>query len=218
MGCVRGSLWSICVLASAFSQLSANTLLLSGGSGAPRRGEGFSLGTQFVVTSPYIPVVTALGIFDLGGAFANDHEIGLWDDTLGGTMIGDATVTAASTNASTPAGFLFASLPSPVALVHGHTYTLAAYYAGSLSPDAGDFLRDPGGNPGMDPNFGSFVGKFSPSNTIGHLSEPTGSFGDAYVGANMQFTVPEPGTFLAGFVSMCLLALCKAGQRGTDRG
>jgi hypothetical protein len=100
------------------------------GSGADRQGDAFTLGTGFTVITDG-NVVTALGIYDVGGAFTIDHMIALWDHTAGDTLVASATFLASSTNAGTPAGFLYVSI-SPLLLVNGDNYILGAFYPGTL--------------------------------------------------------------------------------------
>jgi hypothetical protein len=209
--------WRSCALVMAVSvHLSASMLFTTPGSGGPRPGEGFSLGTQFKVNSPDI-LVTALGIYDTGGQFGDNHEVALWDDSangsLNGPMTADVTVLKTSTNPATPAGFIFVLLATPVKLVKNDIYTLAAYYAGAVGPPpTGDSLLDPGGA-ATDPNFSNFAGRFNNAGyPAGHLTEPDTNFGaPSYIGPNLQFQTPEPATLMT--VGAALLALAFARKR-----
>ncbi len=154
---------------------------------------GFSLGAEFTLSTvnELDGFVLELGIYDpSGNALNTDHEIGLWDVTAGNTMVADATVTAGTTNSGVP-GFLYVSLPTPVLMIDGDVYKLAAYY----SQTSTDTLLDNNGSPTIDPNFSSTHGIFDPTGAVGSLSEPTGTAGNPYVGPNLQFQpIPEPGT------------------------
>ena len=89
-------------------------------------------------------------------------------------------------------------------LINGDQYRLAAYFPSGTSTD---HLLDccQGAAPTADPEFTALVGAFTPSNVVGHLSEPTGTAGHAYVGPNLQFqAVPEPGT---GALTLAVAAL-----------
>ncbi len=154
--------------------------------------------------------MSALGIYDVGGQFASDHQIALWDHTAGDTQVASATFLASNTNAGTPAGFLYVSI-SPLLLVNGDNYILGAFYPGTFAdPNSGDRLLETGGSPGTNPNFNSFVSRFD---THGSFQEPLGGAGDtAYVGPNLQFTpVPEPSSgvlllsIVAGLAGIALL-------------
>jgi hypothetical protein len=184
----------------------ASTLFTSSGGGADRTGDDFTLGTGFTVNSPGI-IVTALGIYDVGGAFTTDHQIALWDHTAGDTLVASATFLASNTNSGTPAGFLYVSI-SPLLLVNGDNYVLGAFYPSLTFGSGGDHLLDTGGSPGTDPNFGSFVSRFD---THGTFQEPLGGAGDtAYIGPNLQFTpAPEPSTVFSIVAGLAGIALLK---------
>ena len=196
-----------CVAASALMSLSlASTLFTSAGGGSLRNGDDFTLGTSFTVNAAGI-IVTNLGVYDVGGAFGSDHQVALWDHSAGDTQVASATVLASSTNAGTPAGFIYVAI-SPVALVSGHVYYLGAFYPSATFGSGGDQLLDHDGAPGTDPNFGSFSARFD---TSGAFAEPTGgASGTAYIGPNFQFTVaPEPaavGLTCAGLLGLLALA------------
>jgi hypothetical protein len=183
------------------------------GTGHDRTGDGFSLGVQFVVLAPNLSVVS-LGFYDTtGGALKTDHEIGLWDVTAGHIQVADATVTAGTSNGGV-AGFLFVALTTPVALIQGDTYTLAAYFPAGDSAST-DHLLDccDGTAPAVNPDFNPLHGEFTPSNVIGHLSEPTGIAGHAYIGPNLEFNTPEPGT---GLLMIGALGLWLGRRRRTN--
>jgi hypothetical protein len=180
----------------------ASMLFTSSGGGTVRNGDDFTLGTSFTVNTSG-NLVTALGIYDLGGAFSTDHQIDLWDDSAGGAIVAAATFLASNTNAGTPTGFVFVSI-NPVPLVIGHVYTLGAFYPSATFGSGGDTLLDHNGAPATDSNFGSFAARFD---TSGAFAEPKGpTSGTAYIGPNLQFIpAPEPAT--VGFVCFGLLGL-----------
>ncbi len=197
----------VTLLAAAATAHAGTIMFTNPGTGSYRTGDGFSLGAQFVVASPVLTVVS-LGFYDTtGGALLTDHEIGLLDVTVGNIQVADATVTQGTSNGGAP-GFLFVDLTTPVALHLGDTYRLAAYYPAGNAGST-DHLLDccSGSAPAANPNFNSFVGVFSPSNSVGHLSEPTGVAGHPYVGPNLTFNTPEPGTWL--LITAGLLAIVR---------
>jgi hypothetical protein len=197
----RNLLCIFLLLATGLSQ--ATTLFSNFGSGNNvRTGDGFSLGVGFTYSGSVAALVTDLGLLDVGGeTWDTSHEIGLWDVTAGNVKIADVTVDNSGTLLN---GFRYVHLGSATLLTVGHAYILGAYYnpsatSGSGAPISGDHLVDngPGTAPTNDPSFTSLVGKFTGLNSVGSLSEPTGTAGHAYVGPNLQFTpVPEPGTAL----------------------
>jgi len=196
------------LLLTAASVSHAGTMMFTTpGTGPDRTGDGFSLGVQFQVVAPNLTVVS-LGIYDTtGGALKTDHEIGLWDVTAGNAQVADATVTAGTSNGGTP-GFVFVGLTTPTALILGDTYRLAAYYPAGSSATTDHLLDCCSGStaPAPNPDFIQLNGEFTPSNTIGGLSEPTGQAGHAYVGPNLQFNTPEPGTGLLILGAVALMA------------
>jgi hypothetical protein len=170
----------------------AGTLFSDAGGGNSRTGDGFTLGARFTVSAPNVNVV-ALGIYDAtGGALLTDHEIGLWDVTKGNIQVADATVLAGANNGGVP-GFVFVPLGFSLPLIVGDQYILGAYFPAGA---ATDHLLDccQGAAPTANPSFTGISGAFTPSNVVGSLSEPTGVAGHAYVGPNLQFNAPEPGT------------------------
>jgi len=182
----------------------ADPLFTNPGTHPLRYGDGFSLGSEFVVETANLEV-TALGLYDTSGSgFFQSHDVGLWDVSAGNTEVASATVPA-GTGASLVNGFRYVNLISSVSLVLGDQYILAAFYPVGETPGVNDQLLDhngSGSNAATDPNFGSFVAAFTSTglgSSLGHLSEPNGTAsGTDYVGPNLLYTTasPEPGTWL----------------------
>lgn len=174
-----------------------NTILLSPGTGTIRTGDGFSLGTTFTVGAND-ETVTDLGVWDgpngnngsIGDGLITSIPVGLFDSA--GTLIANVTVPFGTTGTLLN-GFRYSPI-TPVNLLSGNTYTLAAYYT---AQDA-DVLHDQGGAPSTSADFNNYLAAFTGSNTVGSLSFPTGhTNGTAYVGPNFEYTstaVPEPAT------------------------
>jgi hypothetical protein len=195
-------------LAAAGGALGQNTLLLSAGTGNIRTGDGFSLGTTFTVGAAN-EFVLALGVFDgpngmngsIGDGLQSSTPVGLFDSS--GTLLASTTIPSGTT-ATLLNGFRYLPI-TPVNLLSGNTYTLAAYYSSS-DPDV---LHDQGGSPSTSSDFTNYLGAFTGSNTVGSLSFPTGhTNGTAYVGPNFQYssTVPEPMTSLMVLSGLSVLA------------
>jgi hypothetical protein len=191
-----------------------NTLLLNAGTGNIRTGDGFSLGTTFTVGSTN-EFVLALGVWDapngvngsIGDGLQSGIPVGLFDS--GGNLLASMTIPSGTT-ATLLNGFRYVPI-TPVDLLAGNTYTLAAYYSSS---DA-DNLHDQGGAPSTSSDFTNYLGAFTGSNTVGSLSFPTGhTNGTAYVGPNFEYSsVPEPMTSLMMLSGLAVLAARTLGRR-----
>jgi PEP-CTERM motif-containing protein len=185
-----------------------STLLLSAGTGGIRTGDGFSLGTTFTVGSTN-EFVLDLGVWDgpnsmsgsVGDGLQSSIPVGLFDSS--GTLLTSIAVPS-GTSATLLNGFRYVPI-TPIDLIAGQTYTLAAYYSSSDL----DILHDQGGSPSTSSDFNSYLGAFTGSNTVGSLSFPTGhTNGTAYVGPNFEYaaTVPEPSTLLLMLSGLSVLA------------
>jgi hypothetical protein len=190
----------------------AGLLFLDGGSQPLRYGDGFSLGSRFTSNTDWS--VIALGLYDTtGNGFLQTHDIGLWDVTAGNVEVAQATMPTGS-GTTLIDGFRFVDLGTPVDLVIGHQYILAAYYPSGQVPGVNDQLRDhtgAGSNPTTSSDFSSFSSAYTGSNTVGTLSEPNGfTSGTEYAGPNLEY-VPEPRS-LALFVTGIALVWLRRGR------
>jgi len=191
-----------------------NTLLLDAGTGGIRTGDGFSLGTTFTVGSTN-EFVLALGVWDgangmngsIGDGLQSSIPVGIFDSS--GTLLTSITIPS-GTSATLFNGFRYVPI-TPLDLIAGQTYTLAAYYSSSDL----DILHDQGGSPSTSSDFNTYLGAFTGSNTVGSLSFPTGhTGGTAYVGPNFQYSaVPEPATSLLMLSGFSLLAAKRIRRR-----
>ncbi len=185
---------------SAAGRVAAGPIALftSPGSGALRTGDGFTLGSKFTVGSNNA-IVSSLGVFDSTGvALAAATPVDIWDSV--GSVVAAATVPQGTADLNQ---FAYVSI-SPVTLLAGHSYTLGAYYSSSADPAQ---LRDHSSTPGTSPDFNSYLAAFTGSNTVGSISDPTGTTsGVAYIGPDFLYVVPEPSTLLllaSGFLLIC---------------
>ena len=192
----------------------ASFLFVDSGSHPLRYGDGFSLGSKFTVGSTNLEV-TALGIYDVtGGGFFQSHEVGLWDVTAGNTQVADVTIPI-GTSAVLLNGFRYIDVSSPVDLIAGDQYILAAFYPVGQVFGVNDQLLDccgAGTNAGTSAGFGSFQAAFTTSGlgtSAGHLTEPNGTTaGTDYVGPNFVFVVvPEPSSSAVLGLGLIVLAL-----------
>jgi hypothetical protein len=56
-------------------------------------------------------------------------------------------------------------------------------------------LHDASTTPTTSPDFNTFVSRFTASNTVGSISQPTGgTTGVGYIGPNFQYAIPEPSS------------------------
>ena len=198
----------------------AGVLFTSPGTHPIRYGDGFSLGSEFTVNSPNLSAI-ALGIYDTtGNGFLQSHDVGLWDRTAGDVEVAQVTIPT-GTGATLINGFRYINLGSPLALIQGHQYILAAFYPVGEVAGVNDQLLDccgGGTNATPDGNFGSFAGAFTTpglGSSAGHLTEPNGTVPGTtdYVGPNLEFVqTPEPGTF-----ALLGLGLAAVVRRRTSR-
>jgi hypothetical protein len=199
----------------------ANFLFTDPGSHPSRFGDGFSLGSRFTDITPGTLTVTALGIYDFnGGGFFQSHDVGLWDVTQGNTEVAQVTIPAGS-GAFSLNGFRYIDLISPVDLVDGDQYILAAFYPVGQVLGVNDQMLNcctSGSNASTDPSFGSFSAAFSATglgSSVGHLTEPNGfTAGTDYVGPNLLFITPEPGSAVLLILGVGTLALRRKRIRG----
>jgi hypothetical protein len=177
----------------------ASFLFTDAGSHALRYGDGFSLGSKFTVLDTNLET-TALGIYDVtGSGFFQSHDVGLWDVTAGDIEVALITIPSGS-SAVLVNGFRYVDLPTPLALVAGDQYILAAFYPVGEVLGVNDQMLNccgSGSNAATDPSFGSFLAAFSTSGlgtSLGHISEPNGTTAGAdYAGPNFEFqAIPEP--------------------------
>ena len=185
----------------AFSTIPAraDAIFTDPGTNTLRFGDGFSLGSEFVVDTANLSV-TSLGLYDTtGNGFLQSHDLGLWDVTASNTEVASATIPI-GTGATLVNGFRYVNLAAAVNLIIGHEYILAAFYPVGETPGVNDTLLDVNGgtNAATNPNFGSFAGAFSTTGlsiSLNHLSEPNGTTaGTDYVGPNFTLRIGHPGT------------------------
>jgi uncharacterized protein DUF4082 len=152
--------------------------------------------------------VTALGMQGDGGrglgVLSDSHEVGLW--TASGLLLAQASFAAGSQ--SSPDGFDWASLTSPVRLEAGSSYIL-----GESFPDDVDADGDPlASRAAIDPSFTYLGSRFI--TTSGGLTFPTGVYPGldiGWFGPNLQAqVVPEPSALaliVVGAFVLCSLRL-----------
>jgi len=146
--------------------------------------EGFTFTTAADLSNP---IVTQLGIYDLGNNdLAASHVVTLFDAV--GNVLTSATIPA---NSFTPADHWQWVNTAPVTLAPSTTYILAAYYGGN-DPDASVF-----GSATLPAGFSldyAVLGEGS-----GTPVQVSDGAGQGFFGPNLSFsTVPEPTTMIAG--------------------
>jgi hypothetical protein len=197
----------------------AGVIFTSAGATALRYGDGFSLGSRFVVET-YGIEVTAMGLYDsTGNGFLQSHEIALWDVSDGNLEVVDSTIPVGTT-ATLVSGFRYVTLDTPVFLNQGDIYILAAFYPTGETLGVNDQLRDccGGTSAATDPNFGSFLAAFTTTglaSSAGHLTEPNGTTsGTDYVGPNFEFiATPEPEGIVMALMGFAALLAARTMRR-----
>ena len=194
-------LLSLCAAAlscAANFHAQANTILNDSGTGNLfQTGSAVNLGYDFTVGSTPI-MITALGLWDgpnnpftgsVGDGFANEHVIGLWDNS--GNLLAKATMLIGTTD-TLMGEFRYSSLltpinPGPIILSANTTYVLAAAFAGGT-----DTFRS---------NNSSTQATFDPAVTSGNGRASTGGFSfpstnngpGSFVGPNAIFSLVSNG-------------------------
>jgi hypothetical protein len=178
-------------LAAAMSA-SATMILVTSPGGEQYRSlspgsEGFTFTTAAVLSNP---IVTQLGIYDLGNNdLAASHVVTLFDAI--GNVLASATIPA---NSFTPADhWQWVNTTAPVTLAPSTTYVLVAYYRGN-DPDPSIF-----GSATLPAGFSLDYAVLGAGS--GTPVQVVGSEGQGFFGPNLSFsisTVPEPTTMIAG--------------------
>jgi hypothetical protein len=191
-------------------QSNAIPLIGSPGTGDLFSGDSVTLGNVFTVgTKPL--TVTALGLFDSGTpGFSQSHSVGLW--TTSGTLLARADFLP-GLNGFTDNGFQYLGLASPLILLAGTSYILGASYPSGTTDlcYANDTIQYESWGATVtyinSRYTASGAGFTFPRYTVGGLS---------YVGANLEYTVPDqPDTFvlLLGSGLVCgLVSSLKGGK------
>jgi hypothetical protein len=160
--------------------------------------------------------VTSLGLYDEGqNGLAVEHAVGIFNNA--GVLIANATVPAVSA----PGGLFVYQTITPINLISGQTYTIAAEMKGSDPYKGSDkynyapsgFLADGAIN---------FIGSVeSPLTTLAALGSAftpfltTGQKG--YFGPNFRYesatAVPEPGVLMLAGLGLAGFAVCRRSWR-----
>ena len=152
---------------------------------------GGTVGMEFEMNEDL--VLSKLGVWDNGNnGFANAHDVALF--AMDGTVLASATIGAGKVNPLS-GGYRWADA-SPVSLVSGAHYVLAAYYR-----DGRDYFRT---NAAIDPAFTLVTDLYDDGAS---LAMPTDTyFGDGvrgWYGPNLQaVAVPVPGAVLLGALGL----------------
>ncbi|MCK9377799.1 MAG: DUF4082 domain-containing protein [Syntrophobacterales bacterium] len=143
----------------------------------------FSLGTEFTANSSF--TVNQLGFFDyLGDGLTEGHDVGIYD--LDQNLLTSTTVT----NADPLVGHFRYHATTPVTLLAGHTYRIAAVTGNEL------FTWAPEGY-FTDPNVTYVISAYTASAVLTYPNE-TFSGETGYFGPDFQTVPVPPATYLLG--------------------
>jgi hypothetical protein len=204
----RTSLLSLAASALLASPATAQTFVVSPGTGTLRTGSNFTLGSSFTVGNTPVSVFS-LGVWDSnsdGLAFAK--PVGLWDSI--GNLVASANVPA-GTSGTLVGEFRYTPI-TPVILSANTSYTVGAFYATSDTDQLHDHIG--GTNPTMSSDFNTYAARFDSATGF---SDPTGgASGPAYVGPSFQYAtvVPEPTSLLLAATGAALLTLRRRRKSG----
>ena len=171
---------------------------------------GGTLGFRF--TAQRDLSVTSLGLYDAGqNGLAVEHAVGIFDSA--GVLISSATV---PTNGALDGWFRYQTI-TPINLVGGQTYTIAAEMKGS-----DEYTHTPGGFR-VDGAI-TFVGSIDSSSVTtlsGLVRNLPGAFAgtNGYFGPNFRYesatatAVPEPGVLMLAGLGLAGFAVCRRSWR-----
>jgi hypothetical protein len=160
-----------------------------------------TLGNQFQV-GPNPLTVTALGLFDSGApGLDQSHSVGLW--TAGGTLLAEVDFSPGLSGFSLN-GFLYQNLASSIVLQPGTQYIMgASYQVGTTDLHyANDTIQYETWSSAV-----TFIRGRYTANGAGFTFPNLNVGGLSYVGANLEYTVPEPGAVVLflNFAAGCML-------------
>jgi hypothetical protein len=185
--------YSVCLL--LFQSLLAPALLADlgivlPGAGTPQvvpPGGGETFGWTFTVGSTNLQV-SGLGVWDNNqDGLLVPHQVGIWGSA---GLVSSVTVEA-GTAAPLVGEYRVESLPAPVILTSGSTYTIGAFYQ---NDDAYHGVTSTG--PVIAPEISGVEARYEVSGSMVQPTETLAPGNPPYVGPNFEFTpIPEPETW-----------------------
>jgi hypothetical protein len=166
-----------------------------------------TLGNQFQVGSTPL-TVTALGLFDSGApGLDQGHSVGLW--TASGTLLAEVDFSPGLSGFSV-GNFLYKNLASSIELQPGTQYILAASYQAGTTDLL--YVNDTIQYETWSSAVTFIRGRYT-ANGAGFAFPNLNVGGLSYVGANLEYAVPEPGAVVLflNFAFGCVL--WRAGRR-----
>jgi hypothetical protein len=155
----------------------------------------YTLGFTFTVSAP--ETVNALGVFDDGDAvLPNNAEVGLWNSS--GDLLTSVTVPASG--ATAVGDFVYASI-TPYDLTPGQAYTVGAYLPGGVGSSFG---VNEGGAGSFSPLVTVLYDSYNDNSYLSFPSDSEGVVG-AWLGANLDISVPEPAEWILMLMGVSLL-------------
>jgi len=185
----------------------ATPLITSPGTGDLFSGDSVTVGNLFQVGANPL-TVTSLGLFDSGTpGFSQSHSVGLW--TTGRALLAEADFSP-GLNGFSENGFQYLNLVSPVVLQSGVDYILGASYPSGTSDlcYANDTLHYETWSPAV-----TYLNSRYTADGAGFIFPPYTVGGLSYVGANLEYSIPEPKTLIVLLCSIMPWILWCAGRK-----
>ncbi len=189
--------------------LAYNTpLITSPGTGDLFGGEpSVTLGNQFQVGSNPL-TVTALGLFDSGmPGLDQSHSVGLW--TTSGTLLAEVNFSPGLSGFNLN-GFLYQNLAGSIVLQPGTQYILGASY--QVGTTDLHYANDSAHYETWSSDVTFIRGRYT-ANGAGFAYPNLGVGGLSYVGANLEYAVPEPDVVPLLLYSAAGCVLWRTGRR-----
>ena len=185
---------------STMLRTDAMPLITSPGTGDLFSGDSVTVGNLFQVGAMPL-TVTALGLFDSGTpGFSQSHSVGLW--TTGGTLLAEVNFSP-GLNGFSENGFQYLNLANPVVLQSGVDYILGASYPSGTSDlcYANDTLQYETWSSAV-----TYINSRYTANGAGFIFPPDTIGGLSYVGANLEYSIPDESTTL--ILLLCSVVPC----------
>ena len=177
---------------------------------------GWEMGYKFEANTAI--TVADLSVYDSAGSTGNglavSIPVGIWNSS--GTLLGSVIVPAGS-DVPIQDDFRYAALSTPITLVAGQTYYVAAWYENNGGQSTQQAVARQTTNQVYDPSITWLNSADINIGGTGNLTFPNGSFGTngLFGGSFLESTqaVPEPGTWALMVGGLSLLVVIQRRKR-----